>query len=49
MYMANIGGDKYFVTFIDGYSRCCSTYFMKHKPEVVNKFKEFVALTNNGI
>jgi len=29
----SIGGKKYFVTFIDDYSRCCSVYFMKHKSE----------------
>ncbi|XP_068691139.1 uncharacterized protein [Montipora foliosa] len=26
-----IGGAKYFVTFIDDYTRCCAVHFMKHK------------------
>lgn len=38
---------KYFVTFIDDYSRCCSVYFMSHKSEVFTKFKEFEALVTN--
>ena len=37
----SIGGKKYFVTFTDDYSRCCSVYFMKHKSEVLEKFKDF--------
>ena len=42
------GGCKYFVTFIDDYSRCCSVYFMKQKSEVLDKFKEFESETNAG-
>ena len=41
----SIGGKRYFVTFIDDYSRCCMVYFMRHKSEVPEKFKEFEALT----
>ena len=41
----SIGGKKYFVTFTDDYSRCCSVYFMKHKSEVLEKFKDFEAAT----
>ena len=41
----SIGGKKYFVTFIDDYSRCCSVYFMKHKSAVLEKFKEFETAT----
>ena len=41
----SIGGKKYFVTFIDDYSRCCSVYFIRHKSEVLDKFKEFEAAT----
>ena len=40
----SIGGEKYFVTFIDDYSRCCKVYFIRHKSEVLNKFKEFESL-----
>ena len=43
----SIGGRRYFVTFIDDYSRCCAVYFIKHKSEVFEKFKEFKALTTN--
>ena len=43
----SIGGSKYFVTFVDDYSRCCSVYFIKHKSEVQDKFKEFEAVTTN--
>ena len=41
----SIGGKKYFVTFTDDYSRCCSVYFMKHKSEVLEKFKDFETAT----
>ena len=37
------GGNKYFVTFIDDYSKCCAVYFLKSKSEVPEKFKEFEA------
>ena len=40
-----IGGAKYFVMFIDDYTWCCTAYFMKHKSEVLDKFKEFEAKT----
>ena len=43
----SIGGNRYFVTFIDDYSRCCKVYFMKNKSEVFNKFKEFELITTN--
>ena len=41
MSTAAIGGYKYFVTFIDDFSRCCKVYFMKTKCGVLEKFKEF--------
>ena len=41
MHTPSIGGAKYFVTFIDDYTRCCAVYFMKHKLEVFDKFIEF--------
>ena len=43
----SLGGHKYFVTFIDDYSRHCSVYFMKHRSEVLSKFKEY--LKHRGI
>ena len=39
----SIGGNKYFVTFIADYSRCCAVYFLKSKSEVPDKFKVFEA------
>ena len=41
------GGNKYFVTFIDDYSRYCKVCFMKYKSEVFSKFKEFESTTTN--
>lgn len=38
-----IGGKKYFVTFIDDYSRFCYVYLMHSKNEVLDKFKIFKA------
>lgn len=35
------GGNKYFVTFIDDYSRYGRVYFLKHKSDVLQKFKEY--------
>ena len=43
----SIGGRKYFVTFTDNYSRC-SVYFIKHKYEVFEKFKEFETATTTS-
>ena len=37
------GGKRYFVTFVDDYSRYCSVYFLRNKSEVLEKFKEFEA------
>ena len=48
MQTTSIGGAKYFVTFIDDYSRCCAVYFIKEKSEVLDKFKEFQTATNAG-
>ena len=48
MQTQSIGGAKYFVTFIDDYTRCCTVYFMKHKSEVLDKFKEFEVTTTNA-
>ena len=43
----SIGKRRYFVTFIDDYTRCCRVYFMRNKSEVFTKFKEFEAITTN--
>ena len=47
MQTQSIGGAKYFVTFIDDYTRCCAVYFMKCKSEVLDKFKEIEVTTTN--
>jgi hypothetical protein len=47
MSVESMGGQKYFVTFIDDYSRCCTVYFLRHKSEVLEKFKEFEAAVTN--
>ncbi len=47
MQTESFGGAKYFITFRDDYSRCCTVYFMKKKSEVLEKFKEFEAATTN--
>lgn len=35
------GNNKYFVTFIDDYSRYGRVYFLKNKTEVLDKFKDY--------
>jgi len=35
------GGARYFVTFIDDFSRWCETHFLKSKDQVLNAFKDF--------
>lgn len=37
----SVGGCRYMVTFIDGYSRYVWVYFMKEKSEALQRFKEF--------
>jgi transposase InsO family protein len=41
---ASISGNKYFLTFIDDYSKMCWLYFMRFKSEVFNIFKKFKAM-----
>ena len=48
MQTQSIGGAKYFVAFIDDYTRCCAVYVMKHKSEVLEKCKEFEVTTTNA-
>jgi transposase InsO family protein len=42
-----VSGAKYFVTFIDCYSRMTWLYLMKHKCEVLECFKDFYACIKN--
>ena len=41
MPVSSLGGSRYYVSFIDDYSRYTFVYFMKNKNEVLEKFKEF--------
>ena len=43
------GGYKYFITFIDGYSRVGYVYLMKWKSKTFEKFKEFRAEVENQL
>ena len=43
----SFNGKRYFVTFIGYYPRCVKVYFIKHKSEVLQKFKEFEAAATN--
>ncbi|KAH9704469.1 hypothetical protein KPL70_011474 [Citrus sinensis] len=43
----SLGGARYFVSFIDDYSRKVWIYVLKHKSEALGKFKEWVTLIEN--
>lgn len=43
----SIGGARYFLTFIDDFSRKTFIYFLKSKSEVESKFAEFIAWAEN--
>jgi transposase InsO family protein len=45
--VVSVSGVKYFVTFIDCYSRMTWLYLMKHKNEVLDCFKDFCACVKN--
>ena len=45
--VTSISGMKYFVTFIDCYSRMTWIYLMKHKSEVLQCFRNFCSLVGN--
>ncbi|KAL4362751.1 hypothetical protein GQ457_04G006200 [Hibiscus cannabinus] len=40
----SVGGNMYYLTFIDDYSRKCWVYVLKEKSEALAKFKEFKAM-----
>ena len=44
MQTTSIGGCKYFLTFIDDYSRKTWVYFLKHKSDAFSCFQQFKAL-----
>ena len=41
MEITSLGGHRYVVSFIDSYSRFARDYLMKHKSEVLEKFRQF--------
>jgi len=41
MPVSSVGGNRYFVTFTDDYTRYTAVYFMAKKSEVLKYFKEF--------
>ena len=43
----SIGGSKYFMRFIDDYSRFVHVYFIKNKSDVFSVFQEYQALVTN--
>ena len=45
----SIGGNRYFVTFVDDYLRCCAGYFLKRGAEVQDRFKLFERYVVNDI
>eukprot|EP00795_Rhopilema_esculentum_P007998 gene7998-biopygen1703 len=47
MSIQSFSGKRYFVTFIDDYSRCVKVYFIRKKSEVLKRFKEFEASATN--
>ncbi len=49
MSVESISQQKYFVTFINDYSRTYTVYFLRQKSEVFDKFKEFEAMVTNDV
>ena len=47
MHVNSHGNSKYFVTFVNDYSRYVHIYFIKSKDEVLEKLKEFANYTAN--
>ena len=45
----SVGGSRYFITFIDDYSRYVTVYFLKTKDEAYEKFVEYVSLVENQL
>jgi hypothetical protein len=46
-YEKSLGGNKYFITFVDDYSRKLCIYFIKAKEEVFDIFKKFKLRVEN--
>ena len=49
LHVVSVGGSRWFVAFVDDYSRYVSVYMMKSKDEVFDKFMQFVKSSENAI
>ena len=47
MQVESVGGSKYFVTFIDDYSKYTTVYMISNRSEALEKFMEFVQMAEN--
>ena len=47
MSVSSFGGSRYYVTFIEEYTRYTCVYFIKNISEVLEKFKEFHNFATN--
>lgn len=47
METSSLSGARYFLLFVDDYSRMTFIYFLKQKNEALNRFKEFKSLVEN--
>ncbi|EOY19734.1 Copia-like retrotransposable element, putative [Theobroma cacao] len=47
MMTASLSGNKFYLLFIDEFSRYCWVYFLKHKAEAFNNFLKFKAFVEN--
>ncbi|KAI5708540.1 hypothetical protein M8J77_024816 [Diaphorina citri] len=47
MQVTSSGGNRYFLTFTDDFSRMSHVYFIKNKHDVFEKFREYKALVEN--
>lgn len=47
MERTSIGGSRYFLIFVDGFTRMAFVYFLKAKSEVLTYFKEFKSMVEN--
>jgi len=43
------GGSRYFITFIDDYTRFCHVYMLKTKDETLHYFKTYKAEVENQL
>ena len=47
MSIDSLGDSRYFVTFIDDYSKYTTVYIIKHESKVLQKFNEYVDTAEN--